>query len=579
MILPNPNNKQFQQGLFFSSILLVALVFSAGLNGPFFADDNPYLLQNPFLQQLPPSEIWRLFTQLNNIEYLPLRDLSFYIDYQLFADNPLGYKIHNLVLYLLLFVVTFFTSRALLALLHEEKAHHFGLALLISLLFALHPVHVESVSWISGRKDLLSALFSMAALWCFSRALTQPRPGYLIAVSSLLLILALLSKSVVMPVALIMLLIAMMHFQRSQLFFEALKRAVLISLPLLLIAVIMTGIHSEIATISHVRLDVELLGLERQPVLELLYILGKLSAMALLPYDLSLLYQVMPFFEVNYSLLILATAMLLLAFIGLIYSLKYRSILGLGLVVFLLFIAPFLQLMPFKTWSLASDRFLMLAIYGLAIAFALLLYKLPLRVMLMASVLICTTYAGLSWQRGTDWQNSQVLINSAVKSQPQKSRAVIMKALMVDMAKGDFVQANSTLNTLQDDYFRPAAIHLLNFYQYYGEAIKQNDAVKMNQAAQQLSMMHSVLLESKKRPLTLRTLGTTTLLGEQLGNGYMMYLKVDNNAQAHYNYALSLLEFNPGGSDTRARHHLQQALSIGLPASIAERAQLKLQGL
>ncbi|MDQ1352919.1 MAG: Tetratricopeptide repeat protein, partial [Acidobacteriota bacterium] len=146
--------------------------FLNSLNGQFFSfPDFPYL------------HYWR-----------PLSLFSFYLDYQVWGLNPLGFHLTNILLNalnaLLLFLFFYFLSRKALP------------AFFISLFFSLHPTHVEAVSWISGRTDLLSALFLFSAALLFLLFLEKKKKTYYI-LSAICFILALLSKenAVLFPLA------------------------------------------------------------------------------------------------------------------------------------------------------------------------------------------------------------------------------------------------------------------------------------------------------------------------------------------------------------------------------------------
>ncbi|MES1982983.1 MAG: hypothetical protein V4443_10985, partial [Pseudomonadota bacterium] len=172
-------------------------IYLQTLSFPFHSDDHVYLSGNLALQQLQPGELWRLLIEpYNRYEYLPLRDLSYWIELQLFGLHPAGYRIDNLILYLLCCALVYAVTLSVWRYLNPGQADSARwAAAVVTALFTIHPAHIEAVVWISGRKDLLAGMFSMLALWLALRARAELglRGGY--ATGTLIaLVAALLSK-------------------------------------------------------------------------------------------------------------------------------------------------------------------------------------------------------------------------------------------------------------------------------------------------------------------------------------------------------------------------------------------------
>ncbi len=136
---------------------LVILAYGPSLNNKFVNwDDDAHLLANPFVQSLDLQEI---FTTTVNGIYIPLTSLSFALEYHFFKANPFIYHLDNLLLHLAVTVMVF-----LFCLRCGLSVPAAGLAALI---FGLHPAHVESVAWVTERKDVLYAFFYMLAILCY----------------------------------------------------------------------------------------------------------------------------------------------------------------------------------------------------------------------------------------------------------------------------------------------------------------------------------------------------------------------------------------------------------------------------
>lgn len=144
---------------------LVVAVYIAGLGGDFVIDDRTYFIDNDLLPELSPWSLSGIFLRASNYwaELLPVRDFFYVIQYQLFDDNPFGYHLVSLLLYLLIVVIAWLLLAELCKLSDTGVSCFFTLFFPLAF-FALHPLHVESVAYISGQKDLLCALFSFLSI-------------------------------------------------------------------------------------------------------------------------------------------------------------------------------------------------------------------------------------------------------------------------------------------------------------------------------------------------------------------------------------------------------------------------------
>jgi tetratricopeptide (TPR) repeat protein len=170
--------------------LATVLVYAPSLSAGFLNYDDPWLIRdNPVLRDAPLEAWSRIFCDLGRenrltlgAEYLPLRDLSHWVEIHVFGVWPQGMRGVQLALYV---AAMLFFRGAL------RRAHGPGvLAEVAAWVFALHPVHVESVAWLAGRKDVLALLFIGAALYTYAG-----NAKHRVASVPLLLVAACLSKS------------------------------------------------------------------------------------------------------------------------------------------------------------------------------------------------------------------------------------------------------------------------------------------------------------------------------------------------------------------------------------------------
>ena len=449
-----------------AAAVVVALSLAAylpSLPAPFFfADDYQYVTANSVLQGIPLTQSWRIFTSRTNPwEYLPVRDLSYRVDMAIFGLNATGFRVHNLVLYALCCLAVWPATLAILRALRPAPAgqerHHSRadkwFAAGVTVLFAAHPAHVESVAWIAGRKDLLSGLLAVGSLWLLAEGLSGRRhPWRWWGGSYVLFALAVLSKSTVMPVAAVAFLLALAGARRREPLRRALGRAALVAAPLLVMAAGSVAIQvfgSEtyapgvMATAAGATGPAARLSLAAR-------ILGTLARIALAPVRLRLIYDLQhPTWAA-----VLAGALGWLtaaaAAVGAWLAVRQRSLTGMGLATLGLLLAPFLQIIPFITWSLASERFLFLPVLGLAIAVVAVLrpHRSPAR----AAVVVIAALAGAvgTLGRSTQWASSTALVTSNARLSPSQATAVRLYIHYVLLKEGRFAEARIVAEDVAD---------------------------------------------------------------------------------------------------------------------------------
>ena len=161
-------------------------------------DDPAYVINNHLVRDLSPAGIGAIFSSYVEGNYHPLTVLSLAVDYRFSKLNPAGYHRTAVVLHVLAALAVYW----MILLLTGSPLVSAGTALF----FGIHPLHVESVAWVSARKDLLYALFyvlSCAAYIVWARR--EPRRPALYVAALGLFLLSLLSKgmAVTLPLALL----------------------------------------------------------------------------------------------------------------------------------------------------------------------------------------------------------------------------------------------------------------------------------------------------------------------------------------------------------------------------------------
>ena len=130
-------------------------------------DDNLYVTENLLVRSgLTWAGVVTAFTTVFHGLWIPLTRISLTIDHAVWGLDPTGYHATNLLLHIGNTLVVFAAVRAM--------SHRLWRSAFVAALFALHPLRVESVAWITERKDVLSAFFLLLGLWAYAHYARKP---------------------------------------------------------------------------------------------------------------------------------------------------------------------------------------------------------------------------------------------------------------------------------------------------------------------------------------------------------------------------------------------------------------------
>ncbi len=397
-----------------ATLVLLAIVVAALLayapaiiEGGYIWDDDDYVTENELLAA--DDGLRRIWLEPSaSPQYYPLVFTSFRLEIALLGGGPLVHHLTNVLLHALNAFLLFLLLRA------------FGLrgALLTALLFALHPVHVESVAWITERKNVLSGFFGLLALLLFVRADRRPRlVGGLYGLSLVCFLLALFSKTVVATLAPSLLVLAWWRRGRID------KRDWLLAAPYLVLGItggIVTAV-TEVAGVQASGPEWDLNVLERVLIAgrAIVFYAGKLFW----PDPLSFNY---PRWDVDPASIWQWTApLMVLALMGVLVTAAVRGRLGRGPATALLLFAGnlfpalgFLNVYPMR-YSFVADHFQYLAsivllapvghhLAGLAIDRR----RLPLLALLLLAL------GGLTYRQCRIYESPEVLWRDTVAKNP-----------------------------------------------------------------------------------------------------------------------------------------------------------------
>ena len=214
----------------FISLVITISTLAPNLNNGFTNwDDEVYVTQNPLIKDLSFTGIKEMFiTEKVHTTYSPLVLLSWSLDYALAGLNGTFFHLTNLLLHLLVVALVFYLSLMI--------TKRIEIAFFTALLFGIHPMHVEAVSWVSARKDLLYTLFFVAGLvvyFKYSKVVSNMLKKYFLLISCFVLyVCALFSKGTAIVFPFVLLLIDYLNNRKN------LRKCILEKIPFLILAVI-----------------------------------------------------------------------------------------------------------------------------------------------------------------------------------------------------------------------------------------------------------------------------------------------------------------------------------------------------
>ena len=199
-------------------VMTVAAFYPALQNQFVNWDDYKNFVENPYYRGLGSMNIRWMFTTFHMGPYQPLSWLTLALDYVIWGMNPFGYHLTSLMLHAATAVAFFFLTRELLSIASgsgkEQTAVWIGAAV-SALVFALHPLRVESVAWTTERRDVLSGLFYTLTILAYLHAWKRDKlRGGWYWVAWVLFLCAILSKSITVTLPVVLLLLDIYPLER-----------------------------------------------------------------------------------------------------------------------------------------------------------------------------------------------------------------------------------------------------------------------------------------------------------------------------------------------------------------------------
>lgn len=455
------------RGLKRSLILLLFLSFCLYFPTLFhdaFADDDIYLAYaNRFLREAEWFDLYQLLLKpANPWEFLPVRDLSYWLDFRLYGDNPNGFHATNLIWYGFSGAASFWMFKELVLLSKPSwAARATVLSLCGALIFVVHPAHVEVVAWIASRKDLLAGALGFLSVALLARALRTGWPWQQMTLAVLLLFLACFGKAAAMTFVLFDMVMIGWCWAGSP---EVSRIRKLGYLSLFCgVVVLAFAIHLNVGESTGIRIENHvgaIVMLERASRIS-----SALLGILLFPYPLHFYYDVYQLGEWYWA--VSASAILLLI-VSLVVLTRKPSIWALGVVLSLSPMVVYLQLIPFTTWSLASERFVFVPVAGLALLLIDLLGRISNPGRIGACLLaIVIPSAMIVWARVDDWEDGRQMLVREYDLQPGFHNAIRDRIRLKLLPESRFVEASELARQVSRPYAVDALVSLIRTEQAY----------------------------------------------------------------------------------------------------------------
>lgn len=389
--------------------LAVGLAYLGVRNLDFLSwDDNVYVYENILVRNLSMSGIRDIFRNFVMGNYHPLVILSYALEYAAVGNAPTLYHLTNLALHL-------GTSLLVLRLVHQTT-RNLPLAFLTALFFGIHPLRVESVAWVTERKDVLYGLFYLASLnaWVSWRNSGKWMHWGLMLV---LFAASCLSKgqAVTLPAALLLL-----EMLRGESWKNVLKQPAWLATLVPAIGFGLLAVYAQKFG-GNIRSS-EVFGPLEQ------FLIGCTSLLFYLPaYILPL--KLVPFYpypEAPLSGLWYAAPLGVAGMaVALYYFLNREKTLFFGLAFYLVHLLPVAQFLPVGN-AIAADRYFYLPGLGLAWVTAWLLIRFfPVSRALPVGLAISFLWGMLTWNQVKIWKNTETFFGHIIESNPKVDFAFV----------------------------------------------------------------------------------------------------------------------------------------------------------
>jgi Flp pilus assembly protein TadD len=378
-------------------------------------DDNLYIYENPHIREGLTADflIWA-FTAIHGHNWLPLTWVSHTLDWQIFGLWAGGHHFTSVFIHILNSLLLFWIFRKMTGSVWRSA--------LVAALFAIHPLHVQSVVWVAERKDVLSAFFFMLSLWAYGIYVQRQKWSAYIGVT-IFFIFGLMSKPMVVTLPFVLLLLDYWPLKRispdsrAKTLRSQVSRLIIEKLPLFFLSAL-----SSVITLLVQKHVGAVTSIERIPLIDRLanVLISYITYIAktLWPVKLAVFYP----FPDHFPSWKIAVAVLILLAISLtaVVLIKRKPYILIGWLWFLGTLVPVIGIVQVGTQSMA-DRYTYLPMIGL---FVMVAWSFPpfseqpswlKKGMATATGMVLLILSAAAWVQAGYWQNSKTLFSRALE--------------------------------------------------------------------------------------------------------------------------------------------------------------------
>ncbi|MBI4558176.1 MAG: tetratricopeptide repeat protein [Candidatus Hydrogenedentes bacterium] len=533
-------------------------------------DDNSYVTGNAMVRDgLTVRGIVWAFTTGHSANWHPLTWLSHMLDVQLFGMNPRGHHITNLLLHILNTILLYEVLRRMTGYSYRSA--------IVAALFALHPLHVESVAWVAERKDVLSTFFWMATMLAYHHYTKQPgarRYGIVF----ILFALGLMAKPMLVTLPCVLLLLdywplgrldrefPTTEASRQQFYWRCLEK-----LPLIILVVVSSGVTFFVQRAAGAMQSLEMLDpamrLGNASLAYVLYLVKTVWPGGLAPYyphpkDLLTAWRVLS------SIILLATVFALVS-----AFMRRWPFLLVGWLWYIGTLVPVIGIVQVGDQALA-DRYTYIPLIGIFILLVWTVAELTARwkpaslVLSAVGVVWIAVLAALTHHQTQYWRDSEVLFKHTLEVTSEGNIVAYVNLAKAIAQQGRYEEAGRRF--VEGLRARPDWLDW-----YYKQGVDLLQQGKLDQAAH---MLWVVTLARPEQANAHISLATVYLMQNRLDESAQHFARAvelqPNDAKAHHSLGLVL---ERQGKIVEALQQVSEALRLDPNYAIAKQTLARLQ--
>lgn len=416
-------------------VLVTVLVYLPALGNGFVEwDDRDYVFENPFIRSIDLQSLRWMFMEYYAANWHPLTWLSLAADYSIWGLDPRGYHLTNVILHAINTLLVVVLARMLFMAASDKRHLALPFAVLTGLLFGLHPIHVESVAWVSERKDLLYSLFYLSSIIFYLKfRMDRFRPGYWLCV--ILFILSGLSKPMAISLPLVLMAIDYYPLRIIQANRASIMKSILNKLPMLIAAVALAAVTFYVQQQSGAMKTMQIVGFgERLLVAQwaLLFYLYK----TFVPVGYIFMYLIPPGITLSNPAYSIPLALNAVALVSIVVLRTKLPILAVSAIVYLVSLAPVLGIVQVGGQA-AADRYMYLSLLVPIILTVTAVMHIreksgagrPARTLLYGALaLVLAVLSYLTVAQVYVWRDTVSLATNAIDHYPEHNHAYLKRA-------------------------------------------------------------------------------------------------------------------------------------------------------